>query len=245
MGLAHSPRIVTNGLVLALDAANSKSYPGSGTTWSDIINRNVFAGTNYTYPSIGGSDPLKYFTFVNNGSTVNNIYSSTTITSTSTQTLYTRIAWFYLTSLNGAWSPIFQNSIGNNSDMALTVSAGGKIQFYQYTNSGTNGTTSGDYGVSGSITISTNTWYQAAIVVDRTSNNLKIYVNGALDTNTSINVIGNSNSNEMVIGGATVDSYSGDRMFKGRISQIFHYNRILSGVEITQNFNAYRGRYGI
>jgi hypothetical protein len=34
--LAHSPSIVMNGLVLCLDAGNSKSYPGSGTTWTDL-----------------------------------------------------------------------------------------------------------------------------------------------------------------------------------------------------------------
>ena len=36
MGLSHSPKIVTNGLVLCLDAANPKSYPGSGTAWTDL-----------------------------------------------------------------------------------------------------------------------------------------------------------------------------------------------------------------
>ena len=36
MALAHSPRIVTDGLVLCLDAGNPKSYPGSGTTWTDL-----------------------------------------------------------------------------------------------------------------------------------------------------------------------------------------------------------------
>jgi hypothetical protein len=35
MGLGHSPRIVTDGLVLCLDAANARSYPGTGTTWTD------------------------------------------------------------------------------------------------------------------------------------------------------------------------------------------------------------------
>ena len=40
MSLAHSPRIVTDGLVLALDAGNIKSYSGSGTTWNDIIGGN-------------------------------------------------------------------------------------------------------------------------------------------------------------------------------------------------------------
>ena len=36
MSLAHSPRIITDGLVLCLDAGNTKSYPGSGTTWTDL-----------------------------------------------------------------------------------------------------------------------------------------------------------------------------------------------------------------
>lgn len=36
MALAHNPKIVTDGLVLCLDAANPKSYPGSGTVWSDL-----------------------------------------------------------------------------------------------------------------------------------------------------------------------------------------------------------------
>ena len=36
MGLGHSPRIVTDGLVLCVDAANARSYPGTGTTWTDL-----------------------------------------------------------------------------------------------------------------------------------------------------------------------------------------------------------------
>ena len=35
--LAHSPSIVMNGLTLCLDAGNRKSYPGSGTTWYNLI----------------------------------------------------------------------------------------------------------------------------------------------------------------------------------------------------------------
>ena len=37
MAVCYNPRIVTDGLVLALDAGNSKSYPGSGTTWTDLM----------------------------------------------------------------------------------------------------------------------------------------------------------------------------------------------------------------
>jgi hypothetical protein len=40
MGLTHSPRIATDGLVLCLDAGNVRSYPGSGSVWSDLSNAN-------------------------------------------------------------------------------------------------------------------------------------------------------------------------------------------------------------
>ena len=40
MALVHSPNIVTDGIVLYLDAANPKSYPGSGTNWHDLTKNN-------------------------------------------------------------------------------------------------------------------------------------------------------------------------------------------------------------
>jgi hypothetical protein len=47
MGIEYNnPKIVTDGLVLALDAANPKSYPGSGTTWSDLVGSNNATLTN-------------------------------------------------------------------------------------------------------------------------------------------------------------------------------------------------------
>ena len=46
MGLSHSPRIVTDGLVFCLDAANIRSYPGTGTTWTDLKGGNEGTLTN-------------------------------------------------------------------------------------------------------------------------------------------------------------------------------------------------------
>lgn len=46
MGLGHSPRIVTDGLVFCLDAANIRSYPGTGTTWTDLKGGNAGTLTN-------------------------------------------------------------------------------------------------------------------------------------------------------------------------------------------------------
>ena len=62
MGLTHSPRIVTDGLVLALDAANVKSYGGSGTTWTDLSGKGN-NGTINGSPSYTSTSP-KYFTLV-------------------------------------------------------------------------------------------------------------------------------------------------------------------------------------
>jgi len=59
MALAHSPRIVTDGLVLALDAGNTKSYPGSGTTWSDLIgsNNGTISGATNSASGVGWDIP--------------------------------------------------------------------------------------------------------------------------------------------------------------------------------------------
>lgn len=57
MALSHSPSIVTNGLVLCLDAANTKSYPGSGTTWTDLSGRGnngtLVNGVGYNSGNLG------------------------------------------------------------------------------------------------------------------------------------------------------------------------------------------------
>jgi len=55
MGIAYNPRIVTDGLVLSLDAANTKSYPGSGTTWTDLSG-NGNNGTLVNGPTYSGSN---------------------------------------------------------------------------------------------------------------------------------------------------------------------------------------------
>jgi len=56
MGVTYNPRIVTDGLVLALDAGNTKSYPGSGTTWTDLSGNgnNITLGSSVSFVSSFG-----------------------------------------------------------------------------------------------------------------------------------------------------------------------------------------------
>ena len=59
MGLAHSPSIVTDGLVLCVDAANTKSYPGSGTTWTDVSGKG-YDGTLTNGPTFSSNYAVSY-----------------------------------------------------------------------------------------------------------------------------------------------------------------------------------------
>ena len=205
----------------------------------DLVGNCTVDLTNASYTS--GSVPI----FINNGITSNNIVVTPSSVVTNTQTQYTRIGWFYLTSYSSAWSPIIQNSIGNNSDMGLTVLSDGKLQFRQYTKTYTSGTADGDYGVNGTLTVAINRWNMGVIVVDRTANIVSFYLNGVFDSTSAINVIGNSSSNTIIIGGASSDSYSGGRMFKGYISTAAHYNRCLSASEVLQIYNSAKSRFGL
>jgi hypothetical protein len=60
MALSHSPKIITDGLVLCLDAGNPKSYPGSGTTWTDLSgngnNGSLENGVGYNGGFFNGND---------------------------------------------------------------------------------------------------------------------------------------------------------------------------------------------
>ena len=55
MSINYNPRIVTDGLVLLLDAGNTKSYPGTGTTWTDI-SRNGNNGTLTNGPTFDSAN---------------------------------------------------------------------------------------------------------------------------------------------------------------------------------------------
>jgi len=186
MALHHNPRIVTSGLQVLLDAADTNSYPGSGTTWYDLTSGATFTPDNNTPTHVDGT--LKYWDFEESNNPGDN-FKSTNAPSTYNQTQYTRVAVFNPESLDGAFRNIFCNRIGNNADMSLCIEAS-KLSFHQYT-------TTSDYTVRGNITLTTGKWYFGAIVVDRNSNNLKIYLNGSLDKDTSTNSIGNSTSNDV------------------------------------------------
>jgi hypothetical protein len=227
VGVYGGPEIVESGLVLALDAANSKSYPGSGTTWTDLsgngnngtlVNGVGYSGSNLGSLSFDGVDDR-----VNCGSNSTfNITPSLTI---------------------NAW--IFPTGFGENNFGRIFEKVNSYVFFLD--NTGTFGTNGIRYSVSGNVgtgtinnVVNLNVWNNFTIVHSGTSATL--YKNGlSVGTITSLPTLPNIPSSSVYIG----NNGGLDRTFDGNIAQVSIYNRTLTPQEIQQNYNATRGRYGI
>ena len=218
MGLGHSPSIVLNGLVLALDAANTKSYPGSGTTWTDLSSsgNNGTLTNGPTYSSANGG------AIVFDGTNDN----LPTLLSTNTLNNTTQSVWFkwngtnqssvitYLGNSNSNGFGLYIGTSGTPSNL-LSVLYGGLIF----------------NALSSYVTLTTN-WTNFALTRDSTTTSL--YQNGSLFASATNSPL-------------TAASYSflGNSNAGGNISNISFYNRALSAAEVSQNFNALRGRFGL
>jgi len=226
MGLAHSPKIVTDGLVLCLDAANPKSYPGSGTTWTDLSG-NGNSGTLTNGPTFNASnngylsfDGINDYIDVGNGSNLS--FGNT----------FTAIAWFHVGS-----TTIYQPIVSKvNSDGSLGWEMANSAGTFRSTLRPTS--TQINLNQSGSLSLST--WYMGAITFDNTT--LKMYINGILNNSTISGGPVTLNSSQNLWIGARGN---GNNFYNGFISNASIYNRALTASEIQQNFNALRGRYGL
>lgn len=227
MGIAYNTSIVRDGLVLHLDAANVKSYPGSGTAWNDLSGN----GNNGTLVNGVG------YSVDNNGSLI-----------------FDGVDDYAQT------NQVPQISTTASFEVVVNVESGSP-----YSNSWIMGRegcyrlTYGLYDIQWVCCTTNNAWYSSGtyvnvgpsiiskfvhIVVTFTGSRLQIYVNGTLANATTTDISGNilSNSNPFHIGKSLAGNVS---YGKGKIPLIKCYSKLLSSVEIMQNFEALRGRYGI
>jgi len=226
MSVNYNPSVVTSGLLLNLDAGNLKSYPTSGTAWTDLSG-NANNGTlvnSPTYSSTNGGN----LTF--NGT---NQYASTPL-SLGGYTAFTIAAWIKTTVV----SKDIIATYGVNNIFELWSSASNKVVLYVYA-------TGGAVSYRTSIaSITTGSWVYCVGVYQGSNATLNTYVNGILDNGVLTGTIPASvaaGASTVVIGNAN----SGNYYFNGSMGQISIYNRALSAVEVLQNYNALRGRYGL
>ena len=227
---------VRSGLVLYLDAGNVKSYSGSGETWFDLSS-NSNHGTlinGVGYSSSGGGSLV--FDGVDD-------YVSVPISNffTSYSQQITIETWGYIPS-SATWSN------GNRGNIIARGNFAGSHGLWRTT---TNNQVSAFFRQSGDTfgsvestgTIGRDAWYQ--LVAVWTGSGSQLYINGSL-TNSNSGSLGDTQSNiAFEIGRNTAASGSSGNYFTGNQTGTKIYNRALTASEISQNFNAFRDRFGI
>ena len=232
MAFFRGPNVVTNGLVLALDAANPKSYVSGSTTWNDLSgngNNGVISGS--TYNSLNGG--ALFFPSASNAYVTNNSPNLPSGNSSFTKSVWIQSGYKGNSSTGHpniiSWGG---NSTNNKNGLALQTDASNNAQILHWF-----------YGNDYSCSINdiTNTWTNVTVTYN--SPILTFYINAVSQLVQTItgtpNVAGNTN---LEIGRfTTTTSYN----FSGSISNVQVYNRALSSTEVLQNYNAQKSRYNL
>jgi len=229
MSLGHSPSIATSGLILCLDAGNTRSYPGSGTTWTDI-SRNGYNGTLINSPSYSS---LNGGVLSFNGSNTNvNLGNASIFMPTGAITVS---MWVNSTVVNSYKKMFVTVSSGSQTIDGIYMSFGPN-PYYSYTGIGTasGGNVTAGYG----SPLSANTWY-----------NICGTYNGAIISHYVNGILSGTASQSGAIKNAGIGRISGydnnNETWSGYINNFCMWNRQLSAAEVVQNYNAIRGRYGL
>lgn len=234
MGGRYSPNVVTSGLVLYLDAAGVRSYPGSGTTWTDISG-NSNSGTLTNGPTYSSS---------NLGSIVfDGVNDYVAITNHSSLRPSSELTIEYAIKGNtpGGWNPIigYGNGDYTNGNYLSWVEAGGALNaLCRINNAGVI-----EYRQYSGQNISSSTWKIMCFTM-KIGDAIRSYYNGS-DTNTPASL---PSGGSFYYGGTTSAyqiSGAGGAWLNGNIGYMKLYNRQLTATEASQNFNAVRERYGI
>lgn len=230
MSLGHGASIVRNGLVLHLDAANPKSYPGSGTAWKDLSglgnNGTLVNGVGY---SSSNSGSLVFDGSNDYGTVIGTAHTKPTGTFTVSFWLKPTSVSFSNCRILGDW---YQAS---TLDRWIFYANGSSVQWYMRTS------TFGEGGTP-AYTMAPNTWKYFSGIYDGSFQ--KFFVDGVFFSQRAITGTLNpgnygnpdiSFGQQRGLGGA----------FNGNIANIHMHSRALSAAEVRQNFEATRSRYGV
>jgi hypothetical protein len=213
-----SQPIVRDNLSVYLDATNVKSYSGNtAVIWNDLSGNNITG----TLVNVSGT------TFSNGSIILDGANDYITLTLPSFGSNYSISFWIRFITLPGVSTEkqVF-GSPGDIASISLFNSIANDYRFISW---------NGSIGRTGNTTLSTGTWYNFVMV---NSSNTVFYLNGSIDGSFANTATLNS-------GAATIGAISGTRNLNCNINNVLFYNKALSQLEITQNFNSMRGRFRI
>jgi hypothetical protein len=231
MAVVYNPRIVTDGLLLHIDAGNPKCYPGSGVTLSNIVSTTLatnisgatFDSTNFTTLSYDGI----------------NDYTLLPVESIPSGTQITVAVWINITTVGGNSVFWVRKSDGNRTINAHIPWSDNTV----YWDCGDSG---GSYDrISKATTVGERTgWHYWVFTKNANSQRMSIYLDGILwhsGTGRTFNISSPSFGSL----GSADGSYGGGHFYSGRVGLFSMYNIELDAGQIQQNFNATRNRFGL
>lgn len=237
MAFHYSPKIVTDGLVFYVDAANPKSFVNGNTTWNDLSrsgNNGVLTNGPTFDSGNGGSivfDGLNdYVEFLTN----NNLNSSTDITLSVWVRWTSNLATFMFpiskqvtTGSTIRQYAFYLRNQTNNKTLTLT------------TDNGSGGNTQSN----STISIPFNTWALMTVSIKSGQvNSSKFYVNDTPETISNTHTIYGDSNATLFLGRRGEDN---NYHWNGNIGPVFIYNRVLTDSEVKQNYNALKTRFGL
>lgn len=235
MAFSFSPKIVTDGLVLYLDAANPKSYVSGSTTWRDI-SRGGNNGTLVNGPTFdSGNGGNIVFDGVDDYSRIefNTLFNGSSSDSFSIEIIFKRNSLVY-----GNADSLYQMGNGGLTDARIYFwfddNSNGSMAINYYTQSGV---LNGDRYVVLDSQLDDLNYHHAVQVVNKETSLMTGYWDGI-----------NKGSGGIISNSFTSDVYfdiAGQNYCDATIGIVRIYNRALTATEITQNYNATKTRFGL
>lgn len=233
MAFLNSPRIITDSLVFCYDAANTRSYPGTGTTWSDLsrtgIDSTLFSGVSFSSIYAGAltftSSSKQFIKSTNAGLSGNQTLS---VWASATGTNINSPAGILTNYNNSTTSNFGINHINGNKLAASIGYTDGSNEFQTSTTT---------------FTITNNVVFNAVLTYNSSENKIYWYVNGQLDSSYPLTKTPRSTNFPITLGRweANFDNY----YFDGNIYYASVYSKVLSATEILQNYNTLKTRFGL
>jgi hypothetical protein len=223
MAIAYNTSIVRNGLVVYLDAANPKSYPGSGSTWYDLSGKNNHA-TLYNSPAFNSAG---YFV-VDGVNDYAQITNNATLDFSNEQTLMIFMRHSYTSGRRNPWDQAYGGYGTWTHEQGNTIS-----QYF-----GDAGTNNTPYIGPSSPSTPRNVWN--LLTATRNTSQHKWYLNTTLGNTTS------HSYGTLTTTAANIRLWNGYAGYwVGDMALVLAYNRALTADEIKKNFEAFRGRFGV
>jgi hypothetical protein len=226
--------IVTTGQLLYIDAGDTSSYSGSGTTWTDLSTyQNDATLTNS--PSFTDVGSASYFSFNGTNQYAPVTTSKMNVTYTGKTTMFS-IKTVSANTGNGIYRNLFGGSGNARNFNTYMYHVSGNTWQMQFS-TGPNSPWAGP--ISSSFTVTDNGWIVVA-VTQTTSGVVTYYVNGQQIGTPATGITFSQFINSGIEAVARSDNY-----WRGDIGSVAIYGQALNATQIQQNFNALRGKYGL